>query len=395
MKKKIIFMVINMNIGGTEKALLNMISELPQEYFDVTILMLEEYGGFLDLIPSHVNIEKVDGYRDIQNIYNNPPKLSAIRLIKKGNVLKAFNILFFHLFSKVFKDRKPFLKYILKDHPINNNKYDLAVAYAGPMDLITYFVLNKIVAKKKFQWIHFDVTKIGFNKTVESKMYNKFDKIFVVSEDGRNKLINMIPSIDKKTEVFSNITSPELIYRQSKEGKGYTDSFDGVRILTIGRLTNEKGQDMAIKALSMLIKEGYKVRWYCLGEGSSREKYEKLVEEYNLQNQFVFLGVDPNPYPYIAQCDIYVQPSRHEGYCITLAEARCFKKPIVTTDTIGAKEQIKNGETGLIVGANEFELYYAVIKLINNQNLRNSFTQNLEKEHINTVDMNKLCKLII
>lgn len=390
MKKKILFMVINMNVGGTEKALLNLISELPQDNFEITILMLEEYGGFLEFIPSHVHIEKIDGYIEIKNMYNDPPKFSAIRFIKKGKLLKSFNLLFFHLYTKVFKDRKPFLKYILKDYPININNYDIAVAYAGPMDLITYFVLNKIVAKKKVQWIHFDVTKIGFNEIVESKMYNMFDKIFVVSDDGKNKLINMIPSIDKKTEVFSNITSPELIYQQSKVGKGYTDFFDGVRILTVGRLTNEKGQDMAIKALSMLIKDGYKVRWYCLGEGSSRKKYEKLVEEYNLQEHFVFLGVDPNPYPYIAQCDIYVQTSRHEGYCITLAEARCLKKPIVTTDTSGAKEQIKNGETGLIVGANEFELYYAVLKLINNQNLRNNFTQNLKKEYFNKVDINKL-----
>ena len=62
MKKKIVFMVINMNIGGTEKALLNMISEMPEEKYDITILMLEIKGGFLDYIPKHVNIEVLRGY---------------------------------------------------------------------------------------------------------------------------------------------------------------------------------------------------------------------------------------------------------------------------------------------------------------------------------------------
>lgn len=395
MKKKIIFMLINMNVGGTEKALLNMLSELSKDKFDITILLLEEYGGFLNLIPDHINIGKVVGYKNIQDVYNNPPKLSVIRNIKKGKIIKAFNILFFYFFSKILKDRRIFLKYILKDNPINNNNYDLAIAYAGPMDLITYFVLNKINAKKKVQWIHFDVTKIGFNKTNKSKMYNMFDKIFVVSNDGRNKLVNMIPTIEEKTEVFSNIISSELIYKQAREGNGYNDRFDGLRILTVGRLTNEKGQDMAIKVLSMLINDGHKVRWYCLGEGSSKAIYEKLVEKYNMQDEFIFLGVNPNPYPFIDQCDIYVQPSRHEGYCITLAEARCLKKPIVSTDTSGAKEQIKNGETGLIVGANEIELFQAVLKLINNQNLRESFSQNLESENFNALEINKLCNLII
>ena len=75
MKKKILFMVINMNIGGTEKALLNMISEMPKEKYDITILMLEEYGGFLDSIPRWVHVEYVDGYKNIKDILNDPPKI--------------------------------------------------------------------------------------------------------------------------------------------------------------------------------------------------------------------------------------------------------------------------------------------------------------------------------
>ena len=52
MKKNILFMMINMNIGGTEKALLNMIDEIDNTEYNVTILMLERYGGFLDQIPN-------------------------------------------------------------------------------------------------------------------------------------------------------------------------------------------------------------------------------------------------------------------------------------------------------------------------------------------------------
>ena len=392
--KKIIFMVINMNVGGTEKALLNMISEMPKEKYDITILMLEKYGGFLDSIPDWVHVEYVDGYQHIKGLLNDPPKIVFKNLLKQWKIINAFMFLLFYVMSKVQKNRSILFKYILRHNPKMSTEYDVAVAYAGPMDFISFFVANKIKAKKRIQWIHFDITKIGFNQHFASKIYSQFDKVFVVSSEGANKLLNMVPNLKEKTEVFSNIVSSELIYSQAKEGNGFNDKFDGLRILTVGRLTGEKGQDLAIRVLARLVEDGYKVKWYCLGEGNSRKKYEKLVEEYNVKDKFIFLGADPNPYPYIDQCDIYVQPSRHEGYCITLAEARCLHKPIVTTDFTGAKEQIKDGDTGLIVSINENEIYNAIVKLINNTDLCKKFSGNLVKENFDTTqEMKKIYNL--
>ncbi|NHC43504.1 glycosyltransferase, partial [Bacillus sp. MM2020_1] len=68
MRKKIIFMLINMNVGGTEKALLNLINEIPKENYDVTIFMLEKYGGFLNHIPSDVKVEYFEGYKNIKGL---------------------------------------------------------------------------------------------------------------------------------------------------------------------------------------------------------------------------------------------------------------------------------------------------------------------------------------
>src|SRR5690625_6664075 len=98
----------------------------------------------------------------------------------------------------------------------------------------------------------------------------------------------------------------------------------------------EKGQDLAIKALAKLIDAGYTVRWYCVGEGGARKEYERMVDHHGLHDHFAFLGADANLSTYMKDCDIYVQPSRHEGYCITLAEVKVLKKPIITTDFTGA-----------------------------------------------------------
>lgn len=375
-------MLINMNVGGTEKALLNMIHEIPKEEYDITLLMLEQYGGFLNSIPSHITIKYFNGYCDIKQILNQPPHLSAVGFLKKGKVIKALNLVLIHLLSKIVKDRSIFFKYLLKNYKIYETEYDLAVAYAGPMDFISYFVINKIKAKKKVQWIHFDVNKIGFNEKFASKIYNKFDRIFVVSNQGKKKLINRLPFLKGKTNTFINLISPSSITTLSKEGIGFKDDFNGIRILTVGRLTKEKGQDLTIPVLAKLKNSGYNVRWYCIGEGSARKEYEDLINKYNIKNDYILLGANPNPYPFMKECDIYVQPSRHEGYCITLSEAKCLYKPIVCTNFTGANEQIINNKTGIIVNYDEIEMYNSIKKLLDNKNSMENIIKNSMKENI-------------
>ena len=93
-------------------------------------------------------------------------------------------------------------------------------------------------------------------------------------------------------------------------------------------------------------------------------------------------------------CDIYVQPSRHEGYCITLAEAKCFGKPIVTTNFTGAKEQIVKRDTGIIVECNSEDLYKALKEVIDNVELRNRISKNVTKTLADTSsEINKFLKL--
>ncbi|AXI11222.1 glycosyltransferase [Oceanobacillus zhaokaii] len=380
MKKKVVFMIINMNIGGTEKALLNMIAEMPENEYEITILMLENYGGFLDSIPNTVHVEYVQEYPALKDMLNNPPRTTMIDLFKKGRLVKSLGFTITTLLSKILKNKGIFFKYILKNVPKFKKEYDIAVAYAGPMDFISYFVVHKIKARKKIQWIHFDVTKIGFDVNFAANNYKNFERIFVVSEEAKSKLVSLVPVIEEKSGIFLNLVSPNLIRTKSKEGNGFNDGFKGIRILTVGRLTTEKGQDLAIRALSKLIDDGYDVKWYCLGEGSSRSEYEDLIKKFKLQDRFILLGSDPNPYTYMDQCDIYVQPSRYEGYCITLIEARCLAKPIVTTKVNGAKEQIENGETGIIVSIDEDKIYDAVKELIQNPKICQEFKIKLSKE---------------
>lgn len=395
MKKKVLFMVINMNVGGTEKALLTMLSEIDKEKYDVTVLMLEKDGDFLDEIPDWVNIKYLDGYEKLKDNLNDPLPFSILKALKKFNIYKFINLLNIYYQIKVNKNTYPMNEYLLKDYPVLDEEYDLAVAYAGPMEFISYFVINKIKAKKKIQWVHFDVTKIDFNKKFAEKVYTKFDKIFTVSKEGKEKLIELLPSIKNKTEVFYNIISSKLIYKMAKEGDSFDDDFDGTRILTVGRLTYIKGQYMTIPVLSRLRKEGYNVRWYCIGEGMGREKCENLIKKHKVEDDYILLGSNQNPYPFMRDCDIYVQSSKHEGYCITLAEARCFNNPIVTTNFTGANEQILDKENGLICEIDEDDIYEKVKQLLDNNILVNKLKTNINSERVDTAnEIDKLYKCI-
>lgn len=393
--KKILLMCINMNVGGTEKALINMLNEIDSSKYDITIFMLEEYGGFLNQIPSFVKVEYFNNYDNIRPFIKEPPQILAKKLIKDKKYLKGFNTLFSYSISKISKNITYYYRYILKNYRDLNEEYDLAVAYAGPMDFITYFVLNKIKAKKKVQWIHFDITKIGFNKAFAEKNYKKFDKVFLVSEKGKNKLVNLIPSLEKKVEVFFNIISSNLIKDMSGKEKSFEDKFDGLRILTVGRLSKEKGQDLTIPILKRLLDEGYNVRWYCVGDGPDKNNYINKIKELNIEENYILLGAKLNPYAYMKDCDIYMQPSRHEGYCITLGEARCFNNPIVTTNFTGANEQIKHEVTGLVCDISEEEIYLALKRLLDNKDLFDNIKKNLEKEIVDsTNEISKLYTLL-
>ncbi|MFP3379838.1 glycosyltransferase [Bacillus sp. SIMBA_069] len=384
--KRVLFMVSSMNIGGVEKSLLSLLSVIPKEKYDVTVLMLEKRGGFLKQLPSWVKIEEVTWFENIKPKIMQPPKKTINEYFENTRYIKGLNFLLTYVVSKKLKDRYIFYKEIFKDIPHNKNKYDIAIAYQGPTDIIDYYIVNRVASEKKISWIHFDVSQHQINTKLYEKLYDQLDNIYVVSKEAQKHLIEKFPKVESKTSVFLNIVLPDLINEMAKEKVEFDNGYKGIKIVTVGRLSKEKGQDLAIKVLSMLRKEGYEVRWYCIGEGEDREYYETLICKYNLKQDFLLLGSAINPYPYVNQSDIYVQTSRHEGYCLTLAEAKCLKRPIVTTNFTGAYEQIKDGYNGFVAECNEESLYNKIKYLLDQQRVREEVKTNLLEEEFNNLE---------
>ena len=393
--KKILFMISSMNIGGVEKSLLSLLSAIPKDKYEITILTLDKKGGFLEYIPNNVKLIEAEWFKYIKQIIMDSPKNIIKMYIKNYEFLKIPSFIYSYFKSKKTNDRYIYYKYVLKSIPECKEKYDVAIAYAGPTEIIDAYISHKVKAEKKIAWVHFDISKHKINKKLYNNLYERFDKIFAVSNECKKKLDEIIPAVRNKSEVLFNIVSEDLINEMSESYVDFDDNYKGIKIITVGRLSKEKGQDLAIKALAKLKKDRYDVKWYCIGEGNSRREFEQLIKEYNLENNFLLLGSTSNPYPYIKNADIYVQTSRHEGYCLTLAEAKALNKPIVTTNFIGAYEQIKNNENGIIVSCNENDLADAIRKLIDEKEICSKFSNKLREEKIDTTnEVNKLLDYI-
>ena len=148
----------------------------------------------------------------------------------------------------------------------------------------------------------------------------------------------------------------------------------------MGRFSPPKGIDLAVKSSAILKKKGYNFKWYHIGTGELKPEIEKLIYELNVQNEFILLGEKSNPYPYIGQCDIYVQPSRYEGKSIAIDEAKCLCRPIVTTNFTTVADQIQDGVNGIVCEMNEIDIAAKIETLLNDEDLRKKVTRNLSEE---------------
>jgi glycosyltransferase involved in cell wall biosynthesis len=377
MKKKVLFVIDSLNSGGAEKSLVSLLTLFNFEKYDVDLLMFSQKGLYLPLLPKEVNVLGVSDFRKFEKPF-------IKRFIKQsynklGNSLSLRNPINSAMHSSQinWKWQSKGLRQLI-------TTYDFAIAYSQGFP--TYFVAEKVKSIKKYCWINTDYKKAPYNKKFDENYYNKFNNIVAVSESNKGIFIDEMPCAKAKTLVIYDIISPKFVRSLSGQPGAFNDQYEGLRILTIGRLVDVKGYDLAIKACFQLKKEGFNFKWYAIGEGILKPKLEKLVKEYDLEDTFIFLGSHKNPYNFLGKCDIYVQPSRFEGFGMAIAEAKILHKPIVSTNFSVVNDQINNKENGLIVNMNPKDICWGIKEMITNKELKEKITQNLKSETMGTED---------
>ena len=394
-KESILFVIDSLHCAGAEKSLTTLLSLLNYSKYDVD-LQLFGYGGALEeLVPKEVNILKPMEYIKFSSLST---KNAVIKSLKNMNFKMLSSRLKFSLairkdnYSNAQKARVYWQK-VSNVIEKNNKEYDIAISYAQGVP--TFYVAEKVCAKKKLAWVNVSYKLEDEDRIFQEQFYDKYNKIVAVSDSAKNIFLETFPKYTDKLEIIYDINDADFIKKMSDQGQSYNDNYTGLRILTIGRLANQKGYDMALEACKILKEKGIEFKWYSLGIGPLKEEIEKYINENNLENNFKLLGVKSNPYPFIKDCDIYVQTSRFEGFGIAIAEARMLNKPVVTTRFDAVYNQMKDRKNGLVVDMNSQGIVNGILELINNKELTNEIISYLKTEKKgNTEELEKFYKLI-
>lgn len=351
--KRILIVINTLGRAGAETAMMTLLNRLVKQDVEISLFVLTGQGEMVHQLPEQVTL--------LNKNYDDSSVLSAQGQKKlKGKILKAMvrrgtlircipylvrNLIPMLKARKIMPDK--ILWKVLSDGAERfDETYDLAIAYLEGGS--TYYVADHVKALQKAAFVHVDYGQAGYTRALDKNCYLKLDKIFTVSDEVKTAFVKHYPECEEKTEVFHNILDTDRIKEKAKLFEAFEDDYQGIRLLTVGRLTAQKAFEVSIEAMALLKKQGVKARWYVLGEGDQRKKLEELIHNLHLEEDFILLGAVDNPYPYIRKADIYVHASRFEGKSIAIQEAQVLGRPILVSDCSGNREQVIQNVDGML-----------------------------------------------
>ncbi|WP_427042352.1 glycosyltransferase [Fusobacterium sp. SB021] len=360
--KKILFLIYNLDGGGAEKVLLKILEKIDKNKFKIDLFLIKKEGVYLKEFETK--------FKDItiRTPYDNLSKNKLLNRIQYK--LKHKKV------RKSLKNPEIFKEFI-------KEKYDTQIAFLEGMSSI---YLSKTECRNKIAWVHVDLEK---HRTMtidkEREIYKNYNKIICVSNQAKNSFDKIYPEYsNKSTIIYNPIDKEEIINKSSEEVEKFRDK-NIVTFIAIGRLNEQKGFDILLKAHKLLKDENLENNIVILGEGTERKNLEKYILENDLEKSVKLLGFKKNPYPYLKQSDIYILSSRYEGYSLTVAEALVLNKAIISTRCIGPMELLENGKYGLMCNSEDiYQLKECMKKFILNKKLREEYE---EKTKIKSKEM--------
>lgn len=395
--KKIIIVTQAMEIGGAEKALLGLLENIDTKEYQVDLFLMRHSGELLKYIPDTINLlPEISEYamlgipiqdtlkKNISVFYRRIyGRLKASIYCKLHKIQKAEGIedLYSH-------------KYTVGVLPeINKTEYDLAISFLAPH----YIVEKKVRAKKRVGWIHTDYETLEIDAKSELQMWNQLDRIVSISENVTTSFLKSFPSLENKIVLIQNIIPVKYMESLADDGSAELEMpNDGsIKILSVGRFCTAKNYDNVPEICKLLIEKGLAVTWYLIGYGPDEELIKRKISEFGMTQHVIILGKKQNPYPYFKRCDLYVQPSRFEGKCVSVIEAQMLYKPVVITDYATAHSQLRNGIDGIIVPMEPNECANGIATLINNpQKMRSLACACSTMTYVNKKEIDKIYALM-
>lgn len=398
MKPRIFINMHYMEIGGAERALLGLLNAIDTNKVDVDLFINQHTGEFMKLIPNKINLlPEIPAYSVIES-----PVKDAIR---KGQLKIVFARLKARLkYNKYLKSldkhklaiegsathyvADEVIKYLPSLYDLG--EYDLAISFLDP----PHITQDKVLAKKRIEWIHTDFSYITVNYDVEFPRWNKNDNIASISPDITKAFLKTFPSLDNKIVEIENILSPTFVHQQAKLFSPIEMDSNFIKICSIGRFCYQKNFESIPFIAKTLKDKGIDFKWYIIGFGDTSETVRN-INITNTEDCVILLGKKENPYPYIANCDIYVQPSRYEGKSVTVREAQILCKPIIITNYPTSSSQIINNVDGIICDIDNEAIANAIYNLTQDNELQSKIIDYLSThDYGNEKEVDKIYTLL-
>jgi len=345
MKKKILIRIGSLRHGGAEKVLVTFLKNLPQDQYEIDLLLNLYSGKYLSEVPDWVNIIYLNkGEMITTNRIQDIPKKAA-RVIYQ-TALKKFPTL-------------------LYNGKLKGKKYDIEfAAIHGMRDEI---INSPLTSSKKIVWIHNDLSQVKEYTETEIKKFFAFDKIMVISKKIETLFLELAENETQKqkiVKIYNPLDTEEIVSKTERSIINYEFDEAIPTFISVGTVFPQKGFDRLLRVHKKLLEEGIKHKILIVGDGYDFENIKKLKTELNVGQTVTMLGFTDNPYPYFNKADFYILSSRYEGFPTVLFEAITLKKKIIATEVSGVREMLNDGELGLIVENSEEGIYSGMKKAL-------------------------------
>lgn len=337
-----------LDIGGISTSLLNFLNELKKDN-DITLCILSNYVSNSVSLPEDIRV--IQGSNMIGEALVDRHRISNIGVYRKGRMV-LLRIL------KRFLGVKFILEFCLRGKKVEGC-YDVAIAFSNNLysnsgDLTLggdyQFVLNSVNARKKLAWIHNDSAKCGIIRHIAIEIFRDFDGIIHVSRNNKILFDKIAPEYKEKSFVIYNMYDIIRIKQLSVEYANPYENNGKIHLVTVCRLDEkQKKISRILEAVKILVADGYaNFDWKVVGDGGDRLGYEQKLNDYCLQNFIEFVGLKPNPYPYMKYADAFILTSLYEGLSMANVEAQILNTPALVTDYGAADEVVVSDINGII-----------------------------------------------